>query len=83
MWGFPGVKNRPVNAGDASWIPGSGRFTGEGNDNPLQYPCLENPMDREAWQAYIQQGHKESDMTEHTPIPYPLTHVHIFRNKYT
>ena len=37
------------NAGDLSSIPGSGRFPGEGNGNPLQYYCLENPMDRGAW----------------------------------
>ena len=48
-------------------IPGSGRSPGEGNDNPLQYPCLENPMDRGAWQAtYSSWGCKESDMTEAT-----------------
>ena len=50
------VKNLPVNAGeirDASLIPGSGRFPGGGNGNPLQYSCLENPMDREAWQATV------------------------------
>ena len=39
------VKNLPANAG---LIPGSGRFPGEGNGNPLQYSCLGNPMDREA-----------------------------------
>ena len=37
------------NAGDPGSIPGSGRSSGEGNGNPLQYYCLENPMDREAW----------------------------------
>ena len=37
------------NAGDLGSIPGSGRSTGEGNGNPLQYYCLENPMDRGAW----------------------------------
>ena len=45
------VKNPPVNArdaGDSGSIPGSGRFPGEGNSNPLQYSCLENPTDREA-----------------------------------
>ena len=50
-WGFPGgseVKNSPANAGDTGLIPGSGRFPGEGNGNPLQYSCLENPMDRGA-----------------------------------
>ena len=45
--GFPGgsvFKNPPVNAGDVGLIPGSGRSPGEGNGNPLQYSCLENPM---------------------------------------
>ena len=39
--------------GDTGLIPGLGRSPGVGNDNPLQYPCLENTMDREAWQAII------------------------------
>ena len=46
------VKNQPANAGnirDAGSIPGSGRFPGGGHGNPLQYCCLENPMDRGAW----------------------------------
>ena len=50
------VKNLPAPAGDATdagLIPGSGRAPGEGNGNPLQYPCLENPMGRGAWQATI------------------------------
>ena len=49
--GFPGgsmIKNLPVNSGDMGLIPGSGRSSGEGNGNPLQNSCLENPMDREA-----------------------------------
>ena len=52
------------NVGDPGSIPGSGRSPGEGNGNPLQYSCLENPMDRGAWQANSPWGHKESDMTE-------------------
>ena len=47
------VKNPPVNAGDVGLIPGSGRSAGEGNGNPLQYPCLGNPMDRGAWWATV------------------------------
>ena len=50
------VKNLPADAGDArdeSLIPGSGRSPGEGNGNPLQYSCLENPMDRGAWWATV------------------------------
>ena len=48
------IKNLPANAEDirdAGLGPGSGRSPGEGNGNPLQYSCLENPMDREAWRA--------------------------------
>ena len=41
----PVVRNLPANAGDVGSIPGSGRSPGEGNGNPLQYSCLENPMD--------------------------------------
>ena len=54
--GFPGgsvVKNLPANAGDVGSIPGSGRSVGGGNDNPLQYSCLGNPMDRGAWRAIV------------------------------
>ena len=47
------VKNPPANAGDAGSIPGLGRSPGEGNDSPLQYPCLGNPMDRGAWWATV------------------------------
>ena len=43
------VKNLPANAEEASLIPGSGRSPGEGNGNPLQYSCLENPMVRGSW----------------------------------
>ena len=46
-------------------IPGSGRSSGEGNGNPLQYSCLENPMDRgRSLAGYSPWGHKESDTTE-------------------
>jgi len=50
------VKNLPSNAGDVrdmGSIPGLGRSPGGGNGNPLQYSCLENPMDRGAWQATV------------------------------
>ena len=43
------VKNLPAIAGDVGLIPGLGRCPGEGNGNPLQYSCLENPMDRGDW----------------------------------
>ena len=42
-------KASAYNVGDPGWIPGSGRSPGEGKGNPLQYYCLENPMDRGAW----------------------------------
>ena len=54
--GFPSgsvVKNPPANAGDMGLILGSERSIGEGNGNPLQYSCLENPMDRGAWWAAV------------------------------
>ena len=50
------VKNLPAKAGDvrdAGSISGSGRSPGGGNGNPLQYPCLESPVDRGAWQAAV------------------------------
>ena len=59
LLGFPSgtsVKNLPANAGDVrdvGSIPGLGRSPGEGNGNPLQYSCLENPMDRGGWQAMV------------------------------
>ena len=58
------VKNPPANAGDMGLIPGSGRSPGEGNGNPLQYPCLGNPMDKEAWQATLHGVSKSDLMTE-------------------
>ena len=64
--GFPGgseVKNSPAKAADASLISGLGGSPGEGNGNPLQYSCLENSMDREAWWAIVPGVTKGSDTT--------------------
>ena len=64
--GFPGgsvVKNLPANAGDTGLNPESGRYPGEGNDYPLQYSWLGNPMDRGAWRATVHGVSKESDTT--------------------
>ena len=63
---FPGgaeVKASACNVGDLGSIPGSGRSPGEGNGNPLQYSCLENPMDGGAC-GLQSTGRKESDTTE-------------------
>ena len=59
------VENPPAmqeDAGNAGSIPGSGRSPGEGNGDPLQYSCLENPMDRGVWQATVHEL-QQSDVT--------------------
>ena len=67
-------KESAYDAGDQGSIPGSGRSSGEGLGNPLQYFCLENSMDREAWWAtYSPWDRKESDLTEW------LTHTHTHK----
>ena len=62
------VKHLPANAGDVGLIPGSRRSPGEGHDNPLQYSCLKNSMDRGAWQATVHNGHNR--MTKHTQTQF-------------
>ena len=57
------MKNLLVNAGDVDLIPGSENLPGERNGNPLQYSCLGNPMDREAWRATGHRIAKDSDAT--------------------
>ena len=72
--GFPGGSDgeeSASNARDPGSIPGSGRSPGERHGNPLQYSCLENPMDRGAWRA-SPWGHKESDITEQQEHKYFL-----------
>ena len=58
------LKNPPANAGDVGSIPSLGRSLGEGDGNPLQQSCLENPMDKGAWQATVHGIANELDMTE-------------------
>ena len=63
LFGFPGGsvgKESTCNAGDLNLTPGWGRSPGEGSGNPLQYCCLGNPMDREAWQAAVPWGCKRA-----------------------
>ena len=74
------VKNLPGNAGDirdAGSISGSGIPTGGGYDNPLQYSCLEKPMDRGAWQATVHGVTKGSEKTERLSMH---THTHSIGN---
>ena len=85
--GFPGgseVKASACNAGDLGSIPGSGRSPGEENGNPLQYSCLENPMDRGAWWATVHGVAKSrtrlSDFTHSLSLLYgpALTSIHDY-----
>ena len=67
--GFPGgsaVKNPPADAGDTGSIPGSGRSPGGGNGSPLQYSCLENPMDRGGWWATVHEVAKTERLMLHS-----------------
>ena len=64
--------------GDPGLIPGSGRSLGEGNGSPLQYSCLENPMDRGAWLGYSPWGHKEWESSVQFSSVQSLSHVRLF-----
>ena len=78
--GFPGSSDgeeSACNAGDLGSIPGLGRSPGEGNGYSLQYSCLENSMDRGAWQAAVDGGHKVLDMTERVST-HLLSHIKEF-----
>ena len=82
---FPGGSNGKAsacNVGDQGSIPGMRRSSGEGNGNPLQYPCLENPRDRRAWYATVHGVSKSrtrlSDFTHSlTPFPYFLSPLNL------
>ena len=76
--GFPGgseVKMSACNSGGLGSIPGLGRSPGEGNGNPLQYSCLENPMDREAWWATVHEVAKS--WTRLNDFTYLLTYLPV------
>ena len=72
------VKNWPANAGDLSSTPGSERSPGEGNGNPLLSSCLENPMDRGAWQVTVHGVTKNRTGLSDLPLSlssYMLDHI--------
>ena len=76
--GFPGgsvVKSVPARAGDMGSIPGLRRSPAEGNENPLQYLCLENPMDRGAWRATVHGVWETERLRTHACA---LGHVRMF-----
>ena len=71
------VRNLPASAGDVrdnSSIPGSGRSPGGGHGSPLQYSCLENPMDNGAWQATI---HRVAELDTTTATEQVCTQVNV------
>ena len=78
------VKIQPANAGDVrdtSLIPGSGRRPGGGHGNPLQYSCLENPMDRGAWWATVHGvANSRTQLKELSTHPILSRSVHVAAN---
>jgi len=79
------VKNPPANeghTGDVGSIPGSGRSLGEGNGNPLQYSCLENPMDRGAWQATVHRVAKSGTRLKRFSVSLLLLFDLLGKNSY-
>ena len=67
------VKNRPANAGDVGSIPGSQRSPGGGHGNPIQYSCLENPMNRGAWRPTVHGVAKNQ-----TQLKRLSTHAYVY-----
>ena len=75
-------KESACNVGGLGFIPGSGGAPGEGNSCPLQYSCLENPMDRGAWWAIVH-GVAELNMTEQQTLTHTLSHTHTHTHTHT
>ena len=81
---FPGDsdgKESAYNTGDVGLIPGSGRLPGEGNGNPIQYSCLENPMDRRDWWATVHGVTKSRNTTELLILSLSISINHLFMHK--
>ena len=85
-WDFPSgsdSKASAYNVGDLGSIPGSGRSPGEGNGSPLQYSCLENPMDRGTWWATVhgvaQSQTQLSDFTFVYGVRHKIYHCYHFK----
>ena len=79
------VKNLPGDAGDMGdmhSIPGSGRSSGEGNGNPLQYSFLENSMDRGAWQATVHRVAKSQTQLNDGVHTHTYTHIGLSQGQY-
>ena len=81
LQGLPGgsvVKNLPANAGDTGYLPGSGRSHRERNGNPIQYSCLENPMDGGAWEAAVHGVAKSRTRLSNFPFTF---HFHALEKE--
>ena len=80
LWALPGLTSQtnylPANAGDSGSIPGSGKSLGEGHGSPLQYFCLDSPMDRGAWGATVP-GNARSQTQLKDQINYLRTNPHL------
>ena len=77
-------KESACSAGDLGSIPGLGRFLGEGDGNPLQYSCLEDPTNRGAWRAIVQEiakGNGTITITEHSKFKQSLLHTLLLRRR--
>ena len=80
---FPGISDdieSACNKGDPGSIPGSGRSPGEGNGNPLQYSCLENPMDGGAWQATFHGVTRSQTRLSHFTLRVILISMMLVKN---
>ena len=85
-WGFPDgsdSKESACNERDPGLIPGSGRSPGKGNGNPLQYSCLENPMNRGAWWTTVHGVAKSRTRLSNWVRTHTHTHIHIHTHIYT